>query len=170
MKKLLFFLLIGSVMMGLGIGVTMLEISAWEISDYPDYLADMPSENCDVTIEMDLREFENTEFYSYGTYRSMNNNVEIIEDKTMTDKFVVNIQYKGNEPVAYPRTYMIGDESETEYMDFVVHPGGFESFKLIRQVIEDMFENKVYYLDASPTLIEKVTVYTAYPEKIEVMQ
>ena len=167
MKKLLLSLLIGSVIMGRGIGITMLEISAWEISDYPDYLADMPSESCDVTIDMDLQEFENTEFYIYGTYRSMNNNAEIIEDKTLTDKFVVNIQYKGKEPVAYPRTYELDDE--TEHMDFVVHPGGFESFKLIRQVIEDMFENKVYYLDASPTLIEKVTVYTAYPEKIEVM-
>ena len=167
MKKLLLSLLIGSVIMGRGIGITILEISAWDISDYPDYLVNMPLENCDVTIEMDLQEFENTEFYSYGTYRNMSNNVEVVEDKTMTDKFVVNIQYKGKEPVAYPRTYELDDE--TEYMDFVVHPGGFESFKLIRQVIDDMFENKVYYLDASPTIIEKVTVYTAYPEKIEIM-
>ena len=167
MKKLLLSLLIGSVIMGRGIGITMLEISAWDISDYPDYLVDMPLENCDVTIDMDLQEFENTEFYIYGTYRSMNNNAEIVEDKTMTDKFVVNIQYKGKEPIAYHRTYEVDDE--TEYMDFVVHPGGFESFKLIRQVIEDMFENKVYYRDASPTIIEKVTVYTAYPEKIEIM-
>ena len=34
---------------------------------------------------------------------------------------------------------------------------------------EYMFENKVYFLDASPTIIEKVTVYTAYPEKLEIM-
>lgn len=169
MKKLLLSLLVGSVVMGLGIGVAMLEISAWEISEYPDYLAEMPSENCEFTIDMDLQEFENTEFYSYNTYRNMCSNVEVIEDETMTDKFIVSIQYKGKEPVAYPRTYTMGVENEAEYMDFVVHPGGFESFKLIRQVIETMFENKVYYLDASPTLIEKVTVYTAYPEKIEVM-
>ena len=167
MKKLLYCLLAGSVILGIGIGVTVLEISHWEISDYPSYLEKEPVENCEQTFQIDLQEFENTEFYSYSTYRDKNSNVEIVEDQTMTDKFVVNIQYKGKEPVAYHRIYE--SDNETEYADFVVHPGGFESFKLIRQVIESMFENKVYYRDASPTIIEKVTVYTAYPEKINVV-
>ena len=33
------------------------------------------------------------------------------------------------------------------------------------KIAEDMFENKTFYTDNSATLIEKVTVYTAYPDK-----
>lgn len=170
MKKFLLSILIGSVVLGLGIGISILEISHWEISDYPSYLDTEPVENYNFTAEMDLQQFDSTEFYFRSSYRGEKAEVEIVEDAAMTDSFAVAVEYRGLKPVAYPHIYISDMQTGEEHMAFTVRPGGFESFKLIRQVIEKMFEDKVFYLDASPTLVEKVTVYTAYPEKINVIR
>ena len=53
----------------------------------------------------------------------------------------------------------------TKRLDVVVQPDYNYSLREIREMAQEMFETKVFYTGNAATLIEKVTVYTAYPEK-----
>ena len=171
MKKLLYSLLIGAVIMGVGIGVTMLEISHWEISDYTEYLDNEPLENCKFTTDLDTQQVKTMQVYVWNSWRDRGDSIEIVEDKSLTDKIVADISYRGQAPVAYSDVHTSTvDNAEHETLCMRIHPGEFSSVKQIRNTIEEMFKTKVFYRDVSATFIEKVTIYTAYPEKIEIVK
>ncbi len=172
MKKLLLSLFTGAFLVGTGISMTVLELSVWDMADYPEYIDSLPVQTCEFIEEINLEEFYKIDFYiqeRYYTY-DKTEKVEIVEDKSMTDCFKIYVEYKGKQPITYSYNHTVYEnDNDKEYLSYSVHGDNAVSFKEIRQVAEDMFENRICYREIPNTVIEKVTVYTAYPEKIDVL-
>ena len=53
-------------------------------------------------------------------------------------------------------------------MDVLIRPDYNYTLREIRQLADRMFEDKVFYTGNTATVIEKVTVYTATPDRFKV--
>ena len=172
MKKLLISLLAGSVILGVGIGVTALEVSMWDTADHPAYLENKTVQTEEIVEKVDVTRLGEVNVYVSGLSNGFRNDglIEIVEDETCSEKIVVKIDYKGSEPYTSIYDFDYEDENGEMYrnMDIVVHPDYNYSLRQIREVAEEMFENKVFYTSNVSTLVEKVTVYTATPEKFDI--
>ncbi len=170
-RKLLLAFVLGALLVGIGAGVTVLEVSRWDTRDHPAYLEKQAVQTVEQVAEYDVSEFENINVYATGRpYRFRDNDlVEIVEDKTFKDSFKLVIEYKGKLPYYDIYGWDNQDENgvETSCLDVVVQPDFNYSLGEIRKMAEEMFETKVFYTGNAATLIEKVTVYTAYPEKFD---
>ncbi len=171
-KKLLVSFLAGALLIGAGLGVTVLEASRWDTADYPRYLEKEPVKTEEISKEFDIEDYEKISVYvagQSGRFRS-EKMVEIVEDETCTDNIVVIVDYKGKLPYTEMYSYETGvdDNHQSLWMDIVIQPDYNYSLSEIRQVAEEMFENKVFYRNNLNTLIEKVTIYTANPDKFVV--
>ncbi len=172
-KKLLVSFLAGALLIGTGIGVTVLELSRWDTADYPRYLEKEPVKTEEISEEFDIEDYEKISVYTAGQASRFRNEkmVEIVEDKTCTDNIVVVVDYKGKLPYTDIYSYETTDHSsQQDYlcMDIIVQPDYNYSLSEIRQIVEEMFESKVFYRNNLNTLIEKVTIYTANPDKFVV--
>lgn len=171
-KNMLISLLAGSVILGTGLAVTALEVSEWDTASYPQYLEEMSVETHEMDKDISPEELEKINIYVSTRTDSFRNDklVEIVEDTRYTDTIGIKVDYKGTQPYVnvyeYDTDYNEG--SVSQWLDIVVHPDYNYSLREIRQVAEDMFENKIFYTDNINTLVEKVTVYTATPEKFNV--
>lgn len=172
-KKLLVSFLAGALLIGTGIGVTVLELSRWDTADYPRHLENEPVKTEEISKELDVEDYEKISVYVTGQSDRFRNEkkVEIVEDKTCTDSFVVVVDYKGKMPYSHIYSYENSDRNSRQnywYMDIIVQPDYNYSLSEIRQIAEEMFDSKVFYTDNLNTLIEKVTIYTAKPDKFVV--
>ena len=168
-RKLLLAFVIGAMLVGLGAGITVLEVSRWDTQDHPAYLEKQAVQSVEEIAEYDVAEFETINVYATGRpYRFRDNDlIEIVEDKTCKDSFRLVIEYKGKLPYYDIHYWENEDENNivNRRMEVVVQPDYNYSLREIREMAQEMFETKVFYTGNAATLIEKVTVYTAYPEK-----
>ena len=171
MKKLLLSIFAGAVVLGIGLGVTALEISEWDMAHYPAYLDVKPMTTCEFTQEINVQQLDKARLYAYRTFSGDERNVEIVADDTLTDSFIVKVEYRGEKPQVDNHSWADYDENDMvkEHIEVTVSPQYSMSFKDIKQALQEMFETKIFYRELTNTLIEKVTVYTAYPEKFEIL-
>ncbi|MBR4035995.1 MAG: hypothetical protein IKJ05_04595 [Oscillospiraceae bacterium] len=171
-KNMLISLLAGSVMLGVGLAVTALEVSVWDTAPYPQYLEEMTVETQEFVKDISPEESEKINIYISTRTNGFRNDklIEIVEDARYTDTIGIQVDYKGERPYVNVYDYNSDYDEDTvsQWLDIVVHPDYNYSLREIRQVAEDMFENKIFYTDNITTLVEKVTVYTATPEKFDV--
>lgn len=171
-KNMLISLVAGAVVLGVGLGITALEISRWDTAQYPAYLDKEPVKTWEMTNETDVSEFESINVYISGMPNSFRSEklIEIVEDKNCKDNFVVKIDYKGKEP--FTDVYDFEDTNEKgekfRRMDVHIWPDYNYTLREIRQLADRMFESKVFYTGNTATVIEKVTVYTATPDRFKV--
>ena len=169
MKKLLVSLLAGAILIGVGLGVTALEISVWDTRRYPEYLEKETVQTVETEENINPQNYDKINVYVSGSYNGFRNNkkMEIVEDKTFADTVKISIEYKGKVPYVHYYEYSQGGEDgeSISRLEYIVSPTYNYSLKEIREIAEDMFKNKIFYTDNSATLIEKVTVHTAYPDK-----
>ena len=168
-RKLLLAFVAGAMLVGIGAGVTVLEISRWDTRDHPAYLEKQAVQTVEEIAEYDVAELETINVYATGRpYRFRDKDlIEIVEDKTCKDSFRLVIEYKGKLPYYDIHYWENEDENNivSRRMEVVVQPDYNYSLREIREMAQEMFETKVSYTGNAATLIEKVTVYTAYPEK-----
>ena len=171
-KNMLISLVAGAVVLGVGLGITALEISRWDTAQYPAYLDKEPVKTQEFANETDVTEFESINVYISGMPNSFRSEklIEIVEDKNCKDNFVVKIDYKGKEP--FTDAYDFEDTNEKgekfKRMDVLIRPDYNYTLREIRQLADRMFEDKVFYTGNTATVIEKVTVYTATPDRFKV--
>lgn len=65
-KNMLISLVAGAVVLGVGLGITALEISRWDTAQYPAYLDKEPVKTLEMTNETDVTEFESINVYISG--------------------------------------------------------------------------------------------------------
>lgn len=170
MKKLLISLLIGAVLIGTGVGVTALEISDWQWLNSRPSLTALPVARVNEEFKIDVNKYDGVEVYLDYFYTGNNGSfrdevVKVEKDENYKDRICVEIKYKGEDPFCNFYDYDNTDEGENTvslYVD-VISRGNFKEYK---KIVEEMFENKVFYNHTDVSLIEKITVRTAYPEKI----
>ena len=170
-KKLLLAFVAGAMLVGIGAGVTVLEVSRWDTRDHPAYLEKQAVQTVEEIADYDITEFEKINVYATGRpYRFRDEKIiEVVEDKNCKDSFKLVIEYKGKLP--YYDVYDWNNQDEngtvTTRLDVVVQPDYNYSLREIREMAQEMFDTKVFYTGNAASLIEKVTVYTAYPEKFD---
>ena len=170
-KKLLLAFFAGALLIGVGAGITVLEVSRWDTADHPEYLEKQVVQTVEQVAECDVTEFETINIYGTGHSNRFREKdlIEIVEDENIKDGFKLVVEYKGKLPYMDIYDWDSHDENDvvTKYMEIVVQPDYNYSLGEIRDMVEEMFETKVFYTGNAATLIEKVTVYTAYPEKFD---
>ena len=173
MKKVLISFLVGSILIGIGLGVTVMEISNWDFVYDNPMVSNQPVKTTDEDFYMDLEnQYVNATLYvhTYGT-RNVKDKIEVIKDSSLEDTIEVEVQYRGKEP----RLYFY--ESGSHYNDagtlleqsytLTVSDGSF-SFKDIKELIGYAFENKVAFSTSAFHEIEKITVKTGNPEQLKI--
>lgn len=171
MKKLLIAFLAGAMLIGVGLGVTALEVSEWDVVHHPYYLEKEELQTYTVVEEINPADFSKIDCYVSHAVRQSTTTyeiIEIIEDAAYTDTIKFEIDYRGQAPESYCWSYENTDEDgRVEYtLEYMVQPGYNQSLKVVREMVEQMFRDKIFYTDNATTLIEAVRVYTATPEKI----
>lgn len=171
MKKLLIAFLAGAMLIGVGLGVTALEVSEWDVVQHPYYLEKEELQTYTVVEEINPADFKEIDCYVSHAVRQSTTAyeiIEIIEDAGYTDTIKFEIDYRGQTPENYCWSYDGTDENGKEVytLEYVIQPGYNQSLKVVRNMVEQMFKDKIFYIDNAGTLIEAVRVYTATPEKI----
>ncbi len=178
MKKLMAAFLAGAILIGVGAGVTALEISEWDVVEHPYYLEKEQLKTHCIEEEFDMDNFSTIECYvSHAMRESLHSYdiIEIIEDSTCTDVTKIEVDYRGEQPESYWWDYgtdevTADDSADNErIMQYIIQPGYNRSLRVVRKMVEQMFQDKVFYVDNASTLIEKVRIYTATPEKFDII-
>ena len=183
MKKLMISFLAGAILIGIGLGVTVLEISDWETARYPEYLETVDSNLYVIEEPVDMENLDEVKVYLSTMYRDefrKRSMITVAEDKSCDESIVLEISYKGQEPDVYTYTYedysdnapVQIDEQDRQNVKFIghvaIHTSQYNSIADYRTVVQAMFDNKVFYENMDNCLIEGVTVRTAYPDKIKI--
>ena len=172
MKKLMMIIFSSAAMIGTGIGITMLELRDWKSSEIRTDLLDKPVHTAvyERTVDLtavDLLEIESK--YTQGYFSRYQPETEVIYDKTQTGQVTVEIQYRGHQPSVGQSIYWYNEESAEEK---VIHQlwidiNNYNDFVSVYDMAKSMFENQTYYTNGECTYVEKITLYTAYPDKIK---
>ena len=167
MKKLIALMISSAALIGLGIGITLLELRDWKISEIRTDLLDMPLQTATYERTVDLTEVEGLEIasrYGYGYYNEYMFETEIIKDKKWAEQVLVEIDYRGYQPMVYQNISWRAEDKV--YHQLWIDNSSYVDGVSVYSLLESMFENKTWYQYGESSYIEKVTVYTAYPEKI----
>ena len=172
MKKLMAAFLAGALLIGVGLGITALEISRWDVVQHPYHLEKEELKTCIIEEEINTDDFETIECYVSQSMTSSAQSykiIEVIEDTACTDTMKVEVDYCGREPGSYFWSYEGQDENGGKIytLQYVVQPGYNNSLKAVREMVEQMFRDKIFYTENAATLIEAVRIYTAAPDKIQ---
>jgi len=167
MKKLMMMLFTGAALIGLGIGITLLELRDWKISEIRTDLMDRPVHTAkyERTVNPDeVDRLEITSKYSYGYFGDYQPEIEIITDKNQTGEVLVEIDYRGHQPQVYQNVSWTGDEKVIH--ELWIDVNNYNDFASVYDLIQSIFDSKTYYANGECTYIEKITVYTAYPDMV----
>ncbi len=165
MKKLIISLISGAVLIGIGIGVMMLEITEYSMIDTFPFVSNTSSQEFSFSDD-EAFEHENLpiQIYGYlGEYFEDFGKVEIIEDNSV-EGIDITIKYRGTRPrFYYNGVYYSGEDYYTYHLS--AHSQGIMP-KQILEAAEYICQNKtlVRYLDLF--YVEKVIVRTSNPQMI----
>lgn len=165
MKRMMAAFFFGCSIIGFGIGITMMELKDWKTSGYRDHLLTLPLE----TFEEEIPIFPNSDvdYYeidlSYYCDDITGPEKNVVYDKNYTNTILISANYRGIEPEIFQSGWGEGADGST-YMLFWVDINSFSQAGQIYDLAKTMFENKTFYSESC--LIESITVYTAYPDKI----
>ncbi|MBE6894429.1 MAG: hypothetical protein E7483_02325 [Ruminococcaceae bacterium] len=169
MKKLIFSLVTGSVLIGIGIGVMMMEITEYSMSDTYPFVKNTSLQEFsfeDSKVFEEAGENRTVNIYGYlGEYFQEQGKFEVVEDKTV-DGIEVIIQYRGTKPrfnfhgYAYDYRGYEYEYSLSAYSENIMP-------KQILDAAEYMCSNKTIVKYQDMFYVEKVTVKTSQPQLIE---
>ncbi|MBQ7284473.1 MAG: hypothetical protein IJ339_00985 [Oscillospiraceae bacterium] len=167
MKKLIFSLIAGAVLIGIGIGVMMLEIAEYSMTDTYPFVADKPVQTFSFT---DEEVFENAgdrevQVHAYlGEYFEDLGRFEVVEDKNV-DGIEVIIHYRGTKPQFNFHSYGY-DHRGYEYEYSLSAYSRDIMPKEILEAAEYMCNNKTIVRYQDMFYAEKVTIKTSKPDLI----
>lgn len=143
--------------------VNMNQTDRWEWAEYPAYIEQWDTQvlyrtrDCDYSL--DRIYFEGYfDFIDYG-FRE-NAVVQTVQDDSLTDKYRIEVYYKGEKSELY-----IFTDDDTENIS--VYTVDYD-YDLSPQDYVYMYENRVNLEYSTPLAIEKIIIRTAYPEKIDI--
>lgn len=168
MKKLIISLIAGAVLVGIGIGVLLMEIAEFSMSDtYPD-IKNSPLQEfsyTDNTVFDEAGENHEINVYSYlGGYFDDFGKIEVVEDKKV-DGIEVVINYRGTKPnfnfhgYAYEHRGYEYEYTLNAYSDDIMP-------KHILDMAEYMCSNKTIVKYQDLFYVEKVIIKTSQPQLI----
>ena len=164
MKRMMLIFFSGCALIGIGAGITFLELRSWKISDYRSDLIEKPLETYEKTVcfEKD-KETIDVEVNYY--YQEINNPpIDVVSDEKYTDSLLISVDYRGSRPQIYQSGWW--EEDDRIHTSFLVDTNSYTSMEDAFSLLESMFDNKTLYRYGENSRIEKITVYTAYPDKI----
>ncbi len=163
MNKMLSIFFSGCMLIGIGLGVTVIELKNWRFLDENPCLLDMPQETYTQNIAFDTTKPSNIEIYWYShdfTYE----NVIIEEKMDCTDNIEIEIIYRGAAPGISLGS--IGNNAD-KYNLFIFEDG----YDIMHHydIVKSMFVNKAFYRWSNVTHIDKIMLYTASPENLRLV-
>ena len=166
MKKLMAVFFSGCVLIGLGIGITVVELKEWKVSPFREILMEKPVETCEEELRLDIGDYRNLEINLNG-YHSADfyPETEAVYDSRYTNSVKVVLNYRGNLPQVFHGGWW-ENEDGTKTITSWIDTNNYYDVAQIFEMAEEMFDNKTYYTYCETTRIEKITVYTAYPDRI----
>ncbi|MBQ8603283.1 MAG: hypothetical protein IJ410_00355 [Oscillospiraceae bacterium] len=169
MKKMIISLFTGAALIGFGIGITLLELRDWKISEIRTDLLDRPLQTARYERTVDMDEVDRLEIdhrYKYGHFGDYAPQTEVMYDKDRTEYVLVEIEYRGYQPRVYQSAYWENEEKVTH--ELWINTNAYIDGASVYDIIKSMFENKTYYTNGECSYVEKITVYTAYPDKVNI--
>ena len=170
MKKFIISLIIGAVLIGSGIGVTLMEIAQFSTTDYLTYIN---SDSIETFTFNDQSIFDESEGNPVsinvylGEYFRQNHNVQIIESPAV-EGVEISIDYRGIKPrfEFWNHTYSSAESGKTVYQYSLNCYHDILMPKDILQAAKYVCQNKIIPQDFSLYKVEKVIIKTANPQLI----
>jgi len=170
MKKLIISLITGSVLIGIGIGVMMFEITEYTMSDTYPFVKNTAIQKFEFTdndVFEEAGENRTVNVYGYlGEYFEEQGKFEVVEDKTV-EGIEVAVHYYGTKPrfnfhgYAYDYRGYEYEYTLSAYSDNIMP-------KQILDAAEYMCQNKTIVKYQDMFYVEKVIIKTSQPQLIEV--
>ena len=139
--------------------------------DYPSYIEQEPSKSIRSDIDCDYLENETIYLQGYFDFLSggfrQNAVVEVVESATFNTSLRVEIRYKGDEGKMYLSDYGIIDDYGNNAISRHVSIWSADyNYEPDNADYVYMYKNKENYVYGDKLAVEKIIVYTAYPDKI----
>ena len=167
MKKLIISLILGAVLTGIGIGVLMMEIAEFSVSDtYPEIKNSTLQEFTvtDKNFFEDADKNSTVNIYGYlGNYFHDFGKTEIIEDKS-TDGVEIIIKYRGTKPLFRFNGHGYNSSNIYEYSLHTYNENIMP--KQILDMAEYMCKNKIFVKYQDVYYVEQVIIKTSEPQRI----
>ena len=168
MKKLIISLITGAALVGIGIGVLMMEIAEFTVSDTFPEIKNSPLQEFSIS---DENFFDNTDknstvnIYGYiGDYFHDFGKTEIIEDKN-TDGVEIIIKYRGTKPLFRFNDHSYNSSNIYEYSLHAYNENIMP--KQILDMAEYMCKNKTFVKYQDVYYVEQIIIKTADPQRID---
>lgn len=129
-------------------------------ADYPGYIEQWDTKVLYQTVDCDYSgtvEFEGYFSFISGGFRP-NRKIMVAEDPSLTDAYRIEVHYKGN-----PAEMYIYSDNGTENVSVWLTD---YDYQLSPEDYVYMYENRQNLEYAEPLAIEKIVIYTAYPDRI----
>ena len=138
---------------------------------YPPYILNWPSQSVNGEIDCD---YSQDTVYLYGDFAITTNSfrqndcIEFVTVPNLTDSLRVEIVYKGEEAEMYLNEYDYRMDEYGEYtIGVYIWPLDYNYYDNRPEDVAYMYKNKVNLSYSEPIVVEKIIVYTAYPEKFD---
>ena len=93
-RKLLLAFVIGAMLVGLGAGITVLEVSRWDTQDHPAYLEKQAVQSVEEIAEYDVAEFETINVYATGRPYRFRRTSEYLQHRKLQDRCISGVLYR----------------------------------------------------------------------------
>ena len=138
---------------------------------YPPYILDWPSQSVNGEIDCD---YSQDTVYLYGDFAVATNSfrkvdcIEFVTTPSLTDSMRVEFVYKGKEAEIHLSEYESRLKEYGEYtISVYIWPLDYDYYDLRPEDVAYMYKHKVNMEYSEPIVVEKIIVYTAYPEKFD---
>lgn len=137
---------------------------------YPPYILDWPTQSVSDTISCDYSQdtiFLRGDFNVTGNSFRRRECLEFIQTPQLTDSYKVEIHYKGKTAEIYLGHNDWEMEEYGNYQDNInIWPQDYD-YEVPPQDIAYMYKHGVNLEYSEPLVVEKIIIYTAYPEKFD---
>ncbi len=139
-----------------------MEKDSWPWHYYPPYIEQYETKVLYETVECDYG--SDVKFSGYMKFTTKGfkekQTVQVIQDASLTDRYRIEVHYKGNEAELDIYNYN-GEENINIYLKNY-------DYKLSPKDTAYMYKHKINLEYSDPLAVEKVIIRTAYPEKIDI--
>lgn len=165
MKRMMTVFFSGCALIGLGIGIAVMELSSWKVSDVRTDLLETPVKTYSKEINLEMSSVNSVEINHYNTYTA---DTEIIYDESYKESVFIEVEYHGTAPQVYQSSWW-EDDSGSIRSSLWIDVYNYNDIADIFSLLHSMFDNQTYYRYSESTHIKKITVYTAYTDKITIL-
>ena len=172
MKKFIISLITGAVLIGVGVGITFMEIAQFSTTDYLTYISNDSIETFTFSDQGIFEESEGNPVsinVYLGEYFRQNHNVQIVESPAV-EGVEISIDYRGIKPrfEFWNHTYSSTESGKTVYQYSLGCYTDTLMPKDILQAAKYICQNKTVPQDFTLYKIEKVVIKTSKPQLIRI--